>query len=41
MPSGDFVLPKTVNELRVKTHPKVSYEGVVIPGASVGKICCQ
>ena len=33
----DFVLPKTVNELRVKTQPKVSYEGVVIPGASVGK----
>ena len=31
----DFELPKTVDELRVKTHPKVSYEGVVIPGASV------
>ena len=31
----DFVLPKTVNELRVKTHPKVSYEGVIVPGASV------
>ena len=33
----DFVLPKTVNELRTKTKPKVSYEGVIIPGASVGK----
>jgi len=31
----DFIMPKTVNELRVKTHPKVSYEGVVIPGVSV------
>jgi len=31
----DFILPKNVNELRVKTHPKVSYEGVVIPGGSV------
>jgi hypothetical protein len=31
----DFELPKSVNELRVKTHPKVSYEGVVIPGGSV------
>jgi len=33
----DFELPKTVNELRVKTDPKVSYEGVVIPGAAIGK----
>ena len=33
----DFVLPKTVDELRVKTKPKVSYEGVVIPGSGVSK----
>ena len=31
----DFITPKTVNELRVKTNPKSSYEGVVIPGSSV------
>ena len=33
----DFVQPKTVDELRVKTKPKVSYEGVVIPGSGVSK----
>ena len=33
----DFVLPKTVDELRVKTKPKVSYEGVVIPGNHIAK----
>ena len=33
----DFVLPKTVDELRVKTNPKVSYEGVVIPGNHIAK----
>ena len=29
-------LPKTVDELRVKTNPKVSYDGVTL-GAYVGK----
>jgi hypothetical protein len=33
----EFVLPKTVDELRVKTKPKVSYEGVVIPGNHIAK----
>ena len=33
----DFILPKTVDELRVKTKPKVSYEGVVIPGSHIAK----
>jgi hypothetical protein len=33
----DFVQPKTVDEMRVKTKPKVSYEGVVIPGSGVSK----
>ena len=33
----DFVQPKTVDELRVKTKTKVSYEGVVIPGSGVSK----
>jgi hypothetical protein len=33
----DFVLPKTVDELRVKTNPKVSYEGVVVPGSHIAK----
>ena len=33
----DFIQPKTVDELRVKTKPKVSYEGVVIPGSGVSK----
>jgi hypothetical protein len=33
----DFVLPKTVDELRVKTKPKVSYEGVVVPGSHIAK----
>ena len=37
----DFVLPKTVDELRVKTNPKVSYQNQVIPGKHIampGKI---
>ena len=33
----DFIQPKTVDEMRVKTKPKVSYEGVVIPGSGVSK----
>ena len=33
----DFLLPKTVDEMRVKTNPKVSYEGVVIPGKHIAK----
>ena len=33
----EFVLPKTVDELRVKTKPKVSYEGVVVPGSHIAK----
>ena len=33
----DFVMPKTVDELRVKTKPKVSYEGVVVPGSHIAK----
>ena len=28
----DFVMPKTVDELRVKTNPKLQYAGRIIPG---------
>ena len=31
----DFVLPKTVDELRVKTNPKVSYQGQIVPGKHI------
>jgi len=33
----DFELPKTVDELRTKNNPKVSYQGVVIPGKHIAK----
>jgi len=33
----DYVLPKTVDEMRVKTNPKVSYEGRVISGKHIDK----
>jgi hypothetical protein len=39
----DYVLPKTVNETRVKTNPKVSYYGRIISGEKInkpGKIGC-
>jgi hypothetical protein len=33
----DYVLPKTTNESRVKTNPKVSYHGRIIPGEKISK----
>jgi len=44
-PSGGFqqektreaVLPKNVDELRVKTNPKVSFEGRIVPGKHIAK----
>ena len=44
-PSGGYqqektreaVLPKSVDELRVKTNPKVSFEGRVVPGKHIAK----
>lgn len=33
----DYTLPKTVDQLRVKTNPKVSYYGRVITGMGVGR----
>ena len=33
----DYVLPKTVDELRVKTDPKISYYGRINPGAKIAK----
>lgn len=33
----DYVLPKTVDEMRVLTNPKVTFAGRVIPGQKIGK----
>lgn len=33
----DYVLPKTVDELRVKTNPKVTYYMPIIPGQHIGR----
>jgi hypothetical protein len=33
----DYVLPKTVDELRVKTNPKVTYYGRVLPGVHISR----
>ncbi len=33
----DYAMPKTTNELRVKTDPKISYYGRIISGAHVAK----
>ena len=34
----DYVLPETIDELRPKSNPQISYKGRVIPGKStVGK----
>ena len=33
----DYVLPKTTNELRVKTNPKLSFHGRVISGEAINK----
>ena len=33
----DYALPKTTNESRVKTNPKVSYHGRIIPGEKINK----
>ena len=35
--SRDYVLPKTVDELRVRTNPKLTYYGRVLPGVHIGK----
>ncbi len=33
----DYLLPKTVDELRVKTNPKVTYYGRIIPGKKISR----
>jgi len=33
----DYVMPKTVDETRVKTDPKISYYGRINPGAKIAK----
>lgn len=33
----DFILPRTVDELRVATKPKETYEGRTLPGAGIGQ----
>lgn len=33
----DYILPKTVDELRVKTNPKVTYYLPIIPGQHIGR----
>jgi len=33
----DYALPKTTDELRVKTNPKQSYEGRILPGQGINK----
>ena len=32
----DYILPKSTNQLRVKTNPKLSYSGRIISGVAVG-----
>lgn len=33
----DYVLPKTINQLRTVNNPKMSYKGVVIAGSKIGR----
>ena len=33
----DFILPKTIDELRVKNNPKITFEGRIISGKSINK----
>lgn len=33
----DYVLPKTTNQIRVKTNPKLSYQGRIISGKHIGR----
>lgn len=33
----DYTLPKTVDELRVKTNPKSTYHGRILPGAHISR----
>ncbi len=33
----DYAMPKTVDEMRVKTNPKISYYGRVVSGAKIAK----
>lgn len=33
----DFVLPKNVDQLRVRTNPKISYGGRIVPGSKMSK----
>ena len=35
--SREFVMPKTTDELRVATNPKLSYKGRVLPGKKISK----
>ena len=35
--SQDYVMPKTVDELRVKTDPKISYYGRIVSGQKIAK----
>jgi hypothetical protein len=35
--SQDYVMPKTTDEIRVKTDPKISYYGRVVSGAKIAK----
>ena len=35
--SQDYAMPKTTNEIRVKTNPKISYYGRVLSGAKIAK----
>ena len=32
----DYMLPKTTNQLRVKTNPKLSYSGRIVSGVAIG-----
>jgi hypothetical protein len=33
----DYILPKTTDEIRVKTNPKISYYGRINPGEKIAK----
>ena len=32
----EYIMPKTTNQLRVKTNPKLSYSGSIITGKAIG-----
>ena len=33
----DYLLPKTTNELRVKTNPKLSFNGRIVSGKKISR----